>query len=172
MAGIVRGDGLFASEFAFAINRKRIGLIEFVVRPIAETIEDVIGRDVDKWEAAIFGRNGQIARPNGVEFVRACLICLRAVNVGVGCCVDHDVRLMRSYSFARVVKSRDVKARVSERDQFVICQYRLQRAAKLSARACDQHSHSNSSSTGKEGVRGKFMNQIKTYIFLPAIFLL
>src|SRR5262249_23627593 len=68
---------------------------------------------------------------------------LRAVDVGVGGGVDHDVGAMRRDGLARVFKPRSIQSRMRERDDFMSGQNRLQRAPELPAGACDQYFHSS-----------------------------
>src|SRR5262245_20367715 len=75
-AGIVRGGGQFARQLALAVYRERRGTIEFVVRPIALAVEDVIGRDMNKRRAEFETGYRKVARPDGVEPVRPRVIGL------------------------------------------------------------------------------------------------
>src|SRR5262245_53354684 len=151
MAGIVRGRCLFARQLALAVYRERVCPVEFVIRPIAQTVEDVIGRNVNERYAEFATGDGEVARRDGVELVHPGVIGFRAVDVGVSGGVDYDVGAMRRNGLARVFKPRDVQSLMRKRDDFMPGQNRLQRAPKLPAGARDQYLHSNSSLTGGVG---------------------
>jgi len=52
-----------------------------VIRPVAQAVEDVIGRDVNERYAEFKAGDGEVARRDGVESVRPRMIGLRAVDV-------------------------------------------------------------------------------------------
>jgi hypothetical protein len=116
---------VFARQLALGVDRERVGPVEFVIRPVALAVEDVIGRDVNERYAEFATGDGQIARRDSVESVCPGVIGLRAVDVGVGRGVDHDVRAMRRDGLARVFKPRDVESLMRERDDFIPGQNRL-----------------------------------------------
>src|SRR5215510_9549402 len=142
MAGIVRSHRLFARKLAPAVDRKRVCPVEFVIWPIAQAVEYVIGRDMNERYAEFATGDGEIARRDGVEPVRPRLIGLGAVDVCVSGGVNHDVGAMRRDGLASVFESSDVQSRMRERDDFMHGQNSLQRAPELSAGACDQYLHS------------------------------
>ena len=112
MTGLSIANGRLAGGFALAIDGKRIERIIFEIRRGIASIEDVVRRKMDQWQAPLPAKFGDHPRGLGIHRHRLFGLGLGTVDGSIGRCIDHQIIGLRHQSLAerRCVKKVEVVA--------------------------------------------------------------
>ncbi len=89
-------DEVLAREFGDAVDVDRVGQVGLHVASSLAPVKDVVGTEVDKHAAFFAAGQRQFTHPKSVDGERALRVHLTLINLVIGGCVDHQLRLVPS----------------------------------------------------------------------------
>src|SRR5260221_2390632 len=112
----------FAGCLAFAIDRHRRKTIGFTIAAVFASIEDVVGREMDKRNLKECCRQGQMTDGNGVQQIGFFGVLLGLVNGGIASGIDDCIRRISLYFPAEAGRIEEIDVVTADKPQ--ACQAR------------------------------------------------
>ena len=109
-------NGLLTGQLCLAVDVERLGGVSLGVAGVLETVENVVGREMDQQGIEIEGSFGQHSGGDGVNSLRQARFALGAVDVGIGHGVVYNLRGDLFDHFGQRLRLSEINLRVVQAD--------------------------------------------------------